>query len=76
MSFKIVFYILFILTYLLSFPSSSQSAEITMLEVSLQDNNALISTAVSLDDKHLEDMRKGIKKEIRFYIDIFKTCNF
>lgn len=75
MTFKIVFYILCTLTCLLSFPITSQCAEITKLDVSVQDNSVLISTVISLDEKHLEDMRNGIKKEIRFYIDIFKMWN-
>ena len=75
MTFKIVFYIFCTLTCLLSLPISSQSAEITKLDVSIQDNSVLVSTVISLDEKYLEEMRKGIKKELQFYIDIFKMWN-
>jgi len=60
---------------LLFFPSSSECAKITKLEVTVEENIIHVSTAVSIDEKYLAELKNGIKKEIRFYIDIFKLWN-
>jgi len=75
MKFKIGFCFLFALLCLFFFPSSSKCVEITELDVTLQEHSICVSTALSLDEKHLKELRNGIKKEIRFYIDIFKMWN-
>jgi len=67
--------VLCILFCLLLLPSFSDCAEITQLDVTVEENIIHVSTAVSLDEKHLADLRNGIKKEVRFYIDIFKLWN-
>jgi hypothetical protein len=75
MKFKICFCVLCSLLCLLFLPSSSKCAEITKLDVTVEENSIHVSTAVSLDEKHLAELRNGIKKEVRFYIDIFKLWN-
>jgi hypothetical protein len=75
MKFKLwlcVFCCLFCLWF---FPSSSECVEITELDVKADKNIIHVSTTVTLDEKHLTELRNGIKKEVNFYIDIFKMWN-
>ena len=53
--------------------SISVAAEITGPEVNIQGNEIFITTALSLDEKQLSELRNGIKKEYSFYIDIFRV---
>ena len=71
--FKSIFYFLLVTCYLLLLPSLSSGAEITGPEVKVQDNDIYITTALSLDEKYLQEINNGIKKEFRFYIDIFRV---
>ena len=75
MKFKIGLCVLFSLLCLLCVPSSSHCAQINQLDIEVQENHISVSTAVSLDDKHIAELKNGIKKEIRFYIDLFKVWN-
>lgn len=75
MKFKIWVSVLCSLICLLFLPASSRSAEITNLDVSVEENIIHVSTAVSLDEKHLSELKSGIEKKIRFYIDMFKMWN-
>ncbi len=75
MKFRIWVCVLCILICLLFLPASSQCVEITNLDVSVEENIIHVSTAVSLDEKHLSELRSGIEKEVRFYIDMFKMWN-
>jgi len=75
MKFKIWVSVLCSLICLLFLPASSRCAEITKLDVLVEKNIIHVSTAVSLDKKHLAELRNGIEKEVRFYIDIFKMWN-
>jgi hypothetical protein len=52
--------------------SLSSGAEITGPEVKLQDNEIYVTTTISLDENHIQELRNGIAKEFRFYIDIFR----
>ena len=72
---KICFSVLCSLFCLLFLPSSSECAEIITLDVTVEEDTIHVSTAVSLDEKYLAELRNGIKKEVRFYIDIFKLWN-
>ena len=75
MKFKILRCVLCSLFCLLFLPSSSECVEIKTLDVTVEKNIIHVSTTVSLDEKYLADLRKGIEKEIRFYIDIYKMWN-
>lgn len=66
------FHLLLITCYLLLLPSLSSSAEITGTEVKLQDNEIYVTTALSLDENNIQELRNGIVKEFRFYVDIFR----
>jgi len=67
--------VLFSLLCLLCLPSSSNCASIKQLDIKVRENHIYVSTAVSLAEKHLEELKNGIKKELFFYIDVFKLWN-
>jgi hypothetical protein len=66
------FHLLLVTCYLLLSISLSSGAEITGTEVKLKDNEIYVTTALSLDENHIQELRNGIAKEFRFYIDIFR----
>jgi hypothetical protein len=68
-------HLLIIIGFLLCAVSSSFAAEITGPEVKMQDNEIYATTSLLLEDKYLQEIRNGIKKEFRFYIDIFRVWN-
>ena len=67
------FHLLLITCYLLLSISLSSGAEITGTEVKLKDNEIYVTTALSLDENHIQELRNGIVKEFRFYVDIFRV---
>ncbi|NCO68561.1 MAG: DUF4390 domain-containing protein [Nitrospirae bacterium] len=71
--FKSIFCFSLITCYLLLSISLSSAAEIIGPEVKLQDNEIYVTTALSLDENHIQELRNGIAKEFRFYIDIFRV---
>jgi len=75
MMFGIILCFLFLLLCHLCLAPSSQCAEIAQLDITVKENHIYVSTAVSLDKKHLEELKQGIKKELQFYIDMFKIWN-
>jgi hypothetical protein len=70
---KSIFCFLLIICYLLLSHSLSSGAEIIGPEVKLQNNEIYVTTALSLEEKYLEELRNGIPKEFIFYIDLFKV---
>jgi hypothetical protein len=66
---------LIIIGFLLCAVSSSVAAEITGPEVKMQENEIHATASLLLDDKYLQEIRNGIKKEFRFYLDIFRVWN-
>jgi hypothetical protein len=61
---------LFFLTF-----SPAQAAEVIGPEVKMQDREIYVSTSLSLDESYLEELRNGVTKEFRFYIDLFRVWN-
>jgi len=70
---KILYFLLFISLYIVSFYSLSNGAEIVGPEVTLQSNEIFVTASLSLDEKYVQELRNGIKKEFIFYIDLFKV---
>jgi len=70
---KILYLLLFLFLYTVSFYSISNGAEIVGPEVTLQNNEIYVTTSLSLEEKYVQDLRNGIKKEFIFYIDLFKV---
>jgi hypothetical protein len=53
--------------------SLSFGAEITGPAVNLRDNEIHVTTALSLNENILQELRNGITKELRFYVDLFRV---
>lgn len=68
-----IFRLLLVICYLLLSISLSSGAEITGPEVKLQDNEIYVTTALSLDENNIQELRNGMVKEFRFYVDIFRV---
>lgn len=64
-----------IIGFLLCAASSSVAAEIIGPEIKIQEKAIHATASLLLDDKYLQEIRNGIKKEFRFYIDIFRVWN-
>lgn len=64
---------LFLLIFLLLSYTPADCMEITGPEVKVQDNDIYVTTSLSLEENYLREISNGIKKEFRFYIDIFKV---
>lgn len=71
--FKPILCFLVVTCHLLLSNSLSNGAEIIGPEVRLQDSEIRVTTALSLDETYIQELRNGIKKEFWFYIDIFRT---
>lgn len=65
--------ILCLTVFALFFPSVSPGAQITNIETRIMNDEVVVSAGLSLDEKNLEDIRKGISREITIYIDIFRA---
>ncbi|OGW37996.1 MAG: hypothetical protein A2Y97_10100 [Nitrospirae bacterium RBG_13_39_12] len=71
---KSVFYSLIFTCCFLLVPSpSSGSPEIKGPEVKLQNNEIYVTTSFLPDENYIQELRNGITKELRFYIDLFKV---
>ncbi len=63
----------FLLIFLLLSYTPADCMEITGPEVKVQDKDIYVTTSLSLEENYLREINNGIKKEFRFYIDIFKV---
>jgi len=64
----------FLLLALLLFTFSTvRAAEIMGPVIKLQDKDIYVTTALSLDDKYLQELSSGITKEFRFYISLYRV---
>jgi len=75
--FAVLFFVhMAFITFFLLLPGSFLfAAGINGPEVKIQGNEIQVTTSLSLDDKYLNELRNGIKKEFHFYIDIFRVWN-
>jgi hypothetical protein len=61
---------------LLSFlPSMVYGAELSVPELQFANDEILVSTALTLDEKSLTDLKNGVEKEFTFYLDIYRIWN-
>lgn len=54
-------------------PLVAGAQEIIGPDVRINDSHIVVSTALDLSDKQLEDIHKGISKEIDIYVDLFRV---
>jgi hypothetical protein len=65
--------ILSLIVALLLLPAALYAADIIGPKVRVIENNITVSTGIELDKQYLNDIKKGISKEIIFYIDLFRV---
>ena|SRR3990172_7636490 len=70
MSRLMVFFLL--LLFILS-PAASEGQVVTGPEVKLINNDIHVSFSLSLDSVHVQEIRQGMDKEFKFYIDLFRV---
>ena len=68
-------YIIFFLLITLFFPVWSEGQIITGPEVKLSSNDIYVSFSLNLEDKSLQEIKGGIDKELKLYIDLFRIWN-
>lgn len=54
-------------------PSQSHSADITGLEVSFHGDEIHASASVVLDEKYINELKNGITKEFKIYVDMYRV---
>ncbi|MEW6585965.1 MAG: DUF4390 domain-containing protein [Nitrospirota bacterium] len=70
---SISFRVILSMVSLLFAVSLCYGADITGPEVSVKDGQIFVNAALTLDDKNIQEIRNGMKKEFRFYIDLFRV---
>ncbi len=69
--------LLFVFIMLVSaVPVPSEAQEIVGPEVRMVNGDIFVSFSLKLDEKRLQEIRDGLDKEMKFYIDLFKVWNF
>lgn len=66
---------LIIIALVLSASTVVHAVEINGPEIKIRNDVILVSTSVSLDDKHIQELKNGITKKLQFHIDIFRVWN-
>jgi len=70
---KLLIFYFTLLAFLLSSYSLAAAQQITGPEVKLRDRDIYVTTSLSLDENHLQELSNGITKELKFYIDLFRV---
>lgn len=70
MSLRVVPLLFFLLFAL---PLSSEGQVISGPDARLVGNDIFVGFSVSLDSQGVQDIRNGIRKELKFYVDLFKS---
>jgi hypothetical protein len=63
---------LFFFISLLS-PALSEGQAISGPDVKIADDDIYVTFSVSLKDKNIQEVKQGIEKELKFYIDLFRV---
>jgi hypothetical protein len=66
-------YTIFFLLITLFFPAVSGGQVIIGPEVKLTNNDIYVTFSLGLEDKNLQEIKRGIDKELRLYINLFKV---
>ncbi len=66
-------FVFIILALFLSAPSEAQ--EISGPEVRIVRNDIYVSFSLNLDDERVQEIRNGLDKDLKFYVDLFKVWN-
>ncbi len=65
-------YIIFFFLIMPFYPVLSEAQVISGPEVKLVNNDIYVSFSLDLEDKSLQEVKKGIEKELKFHIDMFR----
>lgn len=65
-------YIIFFLLITLIFPVLSEAQVITGPEVKIINNDIYVSFTLNLEDKNLQEIKRGIDKELKLNVDLFR----
>jgi hypothetical protein len=65
-------YIIFFLLITLIFPAWSEAEVITGPEVKIVNNDIFVSFSLNLEEKNLQEIKKGIDKELKLNVDLFR----
>ncbi|MDH4232465.1 MAG: DUF4390 domain-containing protein [Nitrospirota bacterium] len=65
-------YIIFFLLIALLSPALSEGQAVNGPEVKLFNNDIYVSFTLNLEDQSLQEIKKGIEKELKFYVDLFR----
>ena len=66
-------YTIFFLLIMLFPPALSEGQVIAGPEVRIVNNDIYVSFSLSLEEKNLQEIRQGIDKELKIYVDLFKV---
>lgn len=65
-------YIIFFLLGTLIFPLWSEAQVITGPEVKIVNNDIYVSFSINLEEKNLQEIKRGIDKELKLNVDLFR----
>src|SRR3990172_5879163 len=65
-------YTIFFLLIIFFSPALSEGQMIAGPEVKLINNDIFVSFSLNLEDKSLQEIKRGIDKELKLYIDLFR----
>lgn len=65
--------IIFLLIFFISIPAMTESQVISGPEVRHVNNDIYVTFSLNLVEKNMHEIKEGIDKEFKFYIDLFKV---
>jgi len=72
-SYMVRLFLMSSLLLLFLFPALTEGQEISGPEVKLNGGDIYVTFALKLDAKNIEEIKEGIDKELKYYIDLFKV---
>jgi Domain of unknown function (DUF4390) len=70
---RAILFVLIILLLIVSVPSEAQ--EISGPEVRVVKNDIYVTFSLKLDDERVQEIRNGLDKNLKFYVDLFRVWN-
>ncbi len=66
---------LLLFIFCLALPNLSEGQTISGPDVRLINNDIYVSFSLKLDSKHIQEIKDGIEKELKIYVDLFRVWN-
>ncbi len=70
---RAIFFVCIILVFFLSVPLEAQ--EISGPEVRIVKSDIYVTFSLKLDDERVQEIRNGLDKDLKFYVDLFRVWN-